>query len=106
MEVVSTITSPVFSDLVLVYAGHEVTHFPLGSRLFKTLRKVNDIRPFRLAFLLEVPGSLQGKARRELARTLDSAAVEGHLDFLNSPPTIRNTRLLRQEWDIPFADFD
>jgi len=73
--------------------------------LFETFRAMNEARPFKLVFSLEVPEFSQETGRR-LARALDSATAEGLLDFLNSPPTIRRARSPRGEWDISFPDFD
>jgi len=88
MEVFSTITSPVFSELAIVLAGSDMV-YSCWKEMFKTLRTMNEVRPFKLAFLLEVPDSSQGEARRKLARALDSVIAEGLLNFLDSPPTIR-----------------
>jgi len=88
MEVFSTITSPVFSELVIVLAGSDMVYFRWKDT-FKTLRMMNEVRPFKLMFLLEIPNFPQEEARQKLARALDSVTVEGLLDFLDSPPTIR-----------------
>ena len=54
---------------------------------------MNEVRPFKLVFLLLVPDLLQGEAQRKLAEILDSAVAKGFLDFLDFPPTIRVERL-------------
>jgi len=97
----STITSPVFSELVIALARH---HLPLPVMLFGVLRRVNEVRRFRLVFLLVVEVRDLYDGRRELAETLDSVTTKGHLDFLNSPPTIRIARPRYFKWDI--LDFD
>lgn len=56
---------------------------------------MRKVRPFKLVFLLEVPGSHQGEGRRELAEALDTVNASGLVDFLDSPPIIRTTRLRR-----------
>ena len=89
MDVFSTITSPVFSELVIVYTGIMVAYLPQEVALFETLRMMNVVRPFELVFLLEVSDSYQGKARLELEEALASATANGLLDFLYCPPTIR-----------------
>jgi len=89
MEVYSTITSPVFSELVVVHTGTTVASLPQEVAFFDALRAMDVIRPFKLVFLLEVTDAYQGKAGRELAEALDSAVASGLLDFLDSPPTIR-----------------
>lgn len=89
MEVFSTITSPVFSELAIVIRGHVLIFLSQDFTLFETLRKMNQIRPFKLVFLAEAPESRQEKVRRGLAEALDSVAAKGLLDFLDSPPTVR-----------------
>ena len=90
MEIFSTLKSPAFSELVIVLAGHEITTLHWEDTLFKTLRKVNEFRPFKLVFLLEGPFfGRAGVARSAVAGVLDSATAKGFLDFLHSPPTIR-----------------
>ena len=84
VEPFSTITSPVFSEVVVVLAGREI-RLPQEVKLFKILRTMSEVRPFKLVFLLEGPGSHQ----RELVGTLESANAIGLLDFLDSPPIIR-----------------
>jgi len=88
MEVFSTITSPVFSELVIVLAGSDMVYFRWKDT-FRTLRMMNEIKPFKLVFSLEVPDFSWEEARQKLARALDSVTAEGLLDFLGSPPTIR-----------------
>ena len=89
MEVFSTITSPVFSEFVIVHTGATPDYLPQEVALFDALRAMDIIRPFQLVFLLEVPDVYKGKAQRELAEALDSVIAKGLLDFLDSPPTIR-----------------
>ena len=95
-EVFSTITSPVFSELVVVLSGRavELTRLPNQEVFFQTLRKMNEVRPFELVFLFEGPCSvLRGgrwelDARGPLEEALGYVASKGFLDFLDSPPTI------------------
>ena len=100
-ELLSTITSPVFSDLVIAVASYE-TRLPWAVPLFGELRVMNEVKRFRLVFLLETLG--YSEAERELAEALDTATALGLLDFLDSPPTIRIARLRDYKWD--FLDFD
>ena len=96
MQVFSTITSHVFSELVIVLEG-DSTRLPKEVTLFEVLRAMNGIRPFKLVFLLELPDCLQEEAGRKLVEALDSVTAKGFLDFLDSPPTIRRTQQLG--WD-------
>ena len=112
MEVFSTITSPVFSELVIILVGDEIICLPREAMMFQTLRKMYEVRPFKLVFSFEGPPpvpregrSVPAGVRRKLEKTLESVATKGFLDFLDSPPTIRvATRVRHDEWDFP--DFD
>ena len=97
MEVFSTITSPVFSELIVALALFE-TCLPWAPLFFQALRTMNEVRPFKLVFLLEVSDFWE--ARQELMEALDSATTKGLLDFLDSPPTIRRAQSVPRGWDI------
>lgn len=103
-EVFSTITSPVFSELAIV-SGEHITYFSQDDALVKTLRAMNEIKPFKLVFLLEVSDSSRGEGLQWSAEALELMVVEGIFDFLGSPPTIRIARSRNYEWARP-ADFD
>jgi len=87
--VFSTITSPVFSELVIVLTERCSFHFLRDPSLFETLRMMNEALPFKLVFLLKTSEVSRGKARRELVEALESVTVNCFLDFLESPPTVR-----------------
>ena len=89
MEVFSTITSSVFSELGIVIGGHAVAFLPQDLTLFETLRKMSEVRPFKLVFLPKNSEFYPGEVRRELTESLNLVATKGLLDFLDSPPTIR-----------------
>jgi len=89
VKIFSTITSPVFSELVVVFAGRGMKYLPRNA-ILATLRTMHEIRPFKLVFLLEVAGHSR-EARRELTEALDSVTADNRLSFLDSPPTIRIT---------------
>lgn len=59
MEVFSTIASPAFSELVVVFADY-VAHFTQNAAFFDALRMMNEVIPFALALLLEFPDSPRG----------------------------------------------
>ena len=90
MKVFSTITSPVFFEFVIVVGADEATHLPLEIALFETLRTVNEVRPFKLVFLLVALDPFWEEKRRKLAGALDSVTAGGLLNFLDPPPTIRS----------------
>lgn len=86
-EIFSTITSPVFSELTVVLAGHAASTRQVDT-LFNTLRKMNEVRPFKLAFLLEGPPPFQWEAQ-QLSDVLSSETAKGLLNTLGSSPSIR-----------------
>ena len=88
MEEFSTITSHVFSELVVVLSGMGIASLPHQDLFFRTLRKMNEVRSFELVFSFEGPCSaLKGErwelveARWELKEALDHVASKGLLDF-------------------------
>ena len=100
MELFSTIKSPVFSELVIIITSYAV-HLPTEVTLFKTLRRMREIRPFKLVFLLEASDFHQEQVRRELVEALDLISASNSLNFLTSEPTIRITRPRNYLWDFP-----
>ena len=80
-QVFSTVTSPVFSELAIVVTSDAVMKLPWDAALFKTLRKMNEIRPFRLAFLPDASAFHREKLQRELWGALSLATAQGFLDF-------------------------
>jgi len=104
MEIFSTITSPVFSELVIAIEHNEIGYLSSDAALFRTLRTMNRVRPFKLVFLAEIGefdrhlGRLE-ESRWRLEGALSSATTKGLLDFLDSPPTIRTGRLPDLGWE-------
>ena len=99
MGAFSSITSPVFSELVVVLAGEALVNLPQAAVLFETLRRMKEVRHFQLVFSFEGPCLMLKEGRwglvepqQELKRALDSVAAKGFLDFLDSPPTLRSAR--------------
>ena len=97
MKVFSTITSPVFSDLVIIVEADGVARLPSEVKLFQTLRAMNGVRSFELLFMLVAPESFREETRRRSAEALDSVTARGLLDFLRSPPTIRSQRIRKRD---------
>jgi len=91
MDVFSTITSPVFSELVIVVNGDEISKIPSDFTSFDALRMVKEIRPFKLVFSSEIlsPSAYVEQIQRRLVEVLDQVNAEGLLNFLDSPSTIR-----------------
>jgi len=93
MKVFSTVASPVFSELVIVLGGYNaITQLPREVTLFETLRKMSELRPFKLAFSLVVLDPARVEPLRKFAADLDLVAANGLLSFLDSSPTIRVVR--------------
>jgi hypothetical protein len=86
MKIFSTITSPVFSELVILVEDY-TEDLPSNVTLFDTLRAMNGVKPFKLVFLLD-PHDLEEQWK--LMGALDLVAARGLLNFLESPPTIRS----------------
>jgi len=86
MELFSTITSPAFSELAIFIGAGMAIHLPQAVVLFKTLGKMNEVRSFKLVFLLD---SSKEEVRQRLMGALDLVTAKGLLDFLDSPPTTR-----------------
>ena len=76
--------------IVAVY--NAMTQLPREVTLSDTLRTMNEIKPFKLVFLLEVLDPAQVEPQRRLAEALDPVTVDGLLGFLDSPSTIRVAR--------------
>ena len=93
MGVFSTITSTVFSELVIVLLDDAITYLHEDLVLFETLGKMKQVRPFNLVFDLICSPTVSefslGEMRRTLRGALDLVAAKGLLSFLDSPPTIR-----------------
>jgi len=96
-ELLSSVTSPAFSELAIVIEDNSIHLLPSDVTLFRTLRTMNEARSFRLVFLAEVvdrhpPGGMEG-VRQSLVGALGLVTAKGWLDFLDSPPDIRTARL-------------
>lgn len=98
-EVFSTITSSVFSELVVIFMGNAAAYLPQEVALFNALRRMHKVRPFKLMFLFEGPYPALGEARCVMARGLEYVTAKGHLDFLDSSPTIHIAQSHYFGWD-------
>ena len=102
MNTFSTITSPVFSELVIITGDKAVTYLPSEARFLEALRTMRGVRPFKLVFLLMALDETREEQRQKLEGTLDAAIARGLFDFLDSPPTIRSPRFHKRGWDMYF----
>lgn len=92
-ELLSTIASPVFSEIVIVFSEEEVCWPPWG--LAKVLREVHEVRGFRLAFCLEIDERLKAANLRALKISTQAEVARGHYDFLPCPPLVFFRHLAR-----------
>ena len=92
MQVFSTITSPTFSELVLIVTDYTMSRLHNHFTDFEALRKMWEDKPFNLVFLLDVSDIYKEGAPEKLAEALNSATAKDSLSFLNSPPVIRILR--------------
>jgi len=99
MDVFSTITSPVFSELCVVLEG-DMTFLPQNVVPLEALSKMNEIRPFKLVFLVEVLKFFGWGMRRRFERTLDSVIARGLLKSFDSLPVIRWAQPRRRWRDV------
>ena len=98
----STITSPVFSDIVIVLwdmTSHDAHFFRRA--LFGTIQSIYDVKPFRLVFLLEIRDGYREDTLEKLKRYIDVEAAEGGLGYLPCPPgiVVSNTQTTRRSWE-------
>jgi len=88
----------VFSELVIVLEPSQCSYVSQDAPFWGILRAIHDVRPFKLAFLLEVSGGVRPGAQYDMMEALKSTAAKGLLDFLDSPPTIRTGSLDHPPW--------
>ncbi|KAF9648102.1 hypothetical protein BDM02DRAFT_2358489 [Thelephora ganbajun] len=89
MDLLPTITSPTFSDVVVVLGYRDIldVHF-FQYILFEMLRGMHEIKPFRLVFRLEIWDSDLEETLKRLRRHIDMEEARGGLEFLSCPPVI------------------
>jgi len=94
MDIFSTITSPVFSELIILVRGDETSAIPLDVTFFEAIRTMKQVRPFKLVFSFDTLSQFYNgeRERQRLVEVLDIVNAEGLLDFLDSPFVI-DTRL-------------
>ena len=97
MDTFSTITSPSFSELLIVLREGEIKNLSPDTAFFHALRIIHEIKGFRLVFLLHILHWPLGE-RVALGRALESAAAKGLFDSLDSPPIIRVEGVTHREW--------
>ena len=89
IDAFSTITSPAFSEFVIVLQYAQRDLLLSDGTLFETLRFMNDIRSFKLVFLLQLPHSPSVEKQQAFKRNVELVTAKGLLDFLACPPITR-----------------
>lgn len=85
-QLLSTITSPTFSEIVVVFSESDAHWMPRG--LGEALRDMHDIKKFRVAFCLETLGGFMAPSLRELTLETKRTTALGTYDFLPCPPVV------------------
>ena len=101
-ELLSTVASPVFSDVVIILQDDIVRSHFLRYKLFAAVRDMSKVKPFRLVFRL---GKLSrdGEGDRErLKGLIEAEAVKGRLGPLLHPPVI--VPYTRMTWSVGSDD--
>jgi hypothetical protein len=85
-ELLSTITSPVFSEIVVVFSERDVNFS--SWRLAWVLHGMYRVREFRAAFCLETLEELRAENFHMLMSGTRAAVTEGTYHFLPCPPSV------------------
>ena len=100
-DLLSTITSSVFSEVVIILGDGVIHHTDFFQQvLFRVVRGMYEVKPFRLVFCLEIWDGDREDNTERLRRYIDAEAAKGGLNFLPcSPIIVSNTRAMRSpEW--------
>lgn len=89
-DLLSTITSPAFSEVVVVFCEMDVRWPPRG--LNEVLREMYKIKRFRVAFCLETQEELRAQGLHQLSVGTGATVAGGAYDFLPSPPLVFSRR--------------
>jgi len=85
-ELLPTIKSPVFSEIVVVFSEEDVRWLP--PVVTNVLLEMYKIRKFRVAFCLETIERFEAYSSRLLMSEIEGGAFKGSLDFLPCPPSV------------------
>lgn len=92
-ELLSTITSPAFSEIVVVFPRMETPWPP--PVLVEALREMCVIKEFRVAFCLETSEMLGAPGLHHMTLETMAAAAGGTFDFLPCPPLVFSRTVTR-----------
>ena len=90
-----TITSPAFSELVVIPPYNKLDSLLSSTAFVEALRTMSLIRPFKLIFSVELwytpwlGGPPSWEEQRAIETVVEKATAKGLLDFLSSPPTVQ-----------------
>jgi len=88
-DLLPTIASPVFSDVVFVLQDDSIREANFLQRdLVGAVRGLYEAKPFRLVFCLDVRERHREYTTERLKSRINMATAEGRLDFLPYPPII------------------
>jgi hypothetical protein len=85
-DIVSTIRSPVFSEVILVFQRPDL-YRPYHIS-FDMFREMHSKQKFRLVFCLEVSKKYRDMVLHMMRRRMEWEIAHRRLDFLASPPTL------------------
>jgi hypothetical protein len=85
-QVLSTITSPTFSELVVIFPVDEAGR-PSGT-MVRVLRDLYEVREFSVAFCLEASQMSRAEDLRKVKLEAEVAVEAGLYDFLPRPPLV------------------
>ena len=88
IEALSTITSPVFSEVVIVIVSEEAGwwHKPLA----EVLSEMYKTKEFKAVFRVQTPEELRVPALQRFTSSTRQAVEEGRYDFLPRPPVVHS----------------
>ena len=87
-DLLSTVTSPVFSDVVIILQDTIIHTNFLQDSLFSAVRDMSKVRPFRLVFRLGKSSRDRERNRERLKSLIEAEAARGGLGPLLHPPVI------------------
>ena len=85
-KALSTITSPVFFELTIIFSENEVDFS--SEILARAIRELYGIKEFHVAFCLESLENSKADLQRKLAEETEGAVAAGLYDFLPRPPLV------------------
>ena len=94
-EALRTITSPVFSEIIVVFNEEDVHWPPPG--MIDVLREMYEIKNFRLVFYLEASEESRVSNLQVLKETTQEAVGNGSFNFLPYPPLVISLAVSRDD---------